>query len=241
MFSVIWRGETVPKQWREGLIVNLSRKGDREDPGNYRGITLHSVVGKVFCKILNNQCLDKGGALHEGQAGFRVNRSCMDNVYTFNEIVKGRFRGDLCREGNKSQVDPLKSIILGGAKRILGCSCNEAVRGDMGLETLKSRSDRSKLKWWYKLATMPEDRFPKQLFSLEWDQKPRRGRQRKTWGRVIDDLFVSLGLDKAEWLEDIERGEISLASYLACIDECISERECRKFEEGLDNSKIGYA
>ena len=42
-------------------------------------------------------------------------------------------------------------------------------------------------------------------------------------------FFVS---DKAEWLEDIERGESSLASYLACIDECISERECRKFEEG---------
>ena len=26
----------------------------------------------------------------------------------------------------------------------------------MGLETLKSRRDRGKLKWWYKLATMPE-------------------------------------------------------------------------------------
>ena len=78
-------------------------------------------------------------------------------------------------------------------------------------------------------------RFPKQLFSQKWDQKPCRGRQRKTRGRVIDDLFVSLGLDKGEWLEDIERGESSLASYLACIDECISERECRKFEEGLDN------
>ena len=28
---------------------------------------------------------------------------------------------------------------------------------------------------------------------------PRRGRQRKCWGR---DLFSSLGLDKAEWLRD---------------------------------------
>ena len=52
---------------------------------------------------------------------------------------------------------------------------------------------------------------------------------------MIDDLFVSLELDKAEWLEDIERGESLLASYLACIDECISEKECRKFEEGPDN------
>ena len=39
------------------------------------------------------QCLDKG-ALHEGGAGFRINRSCMDNVYTLNEIVQGRLRED---------------------------------------------------------------------------------------------------------------------------------------------------
>ena len=51
LFSVIWREETVPKQWREGLIVNLFKKGDREDPGNYRGITLLSVVGKKYLTI----------------------------------------------------------------------------------------------------------------------------------------------------------------------------------------------
>ena len=75
---------------------------------------------------------------------------------------------------------------------IYACSsktCNEAVRADMGLETLKSRRDKAKLKWWYKLATMPQDRYPKQLFSQEWNVKPRRGRQRKTWGKVIDDIF----------------------------------------------------
>ena len=37
----------------------------------------------------------------------------------------------------------LESIVLGGAQRILGCSsktCNGSVsKGDMGLETLKSR------------------------------------------------------------------------------------------------------
>ena len=80
-----------------GLIVNIFKKGDREDPANYKGITLLSVLGKVFCKILNNtlvQCLDKEGALQEGQAGFRINRSCMDNVFTLNEIVQGRLRED---------------------------------------------------------------------------------------------------------------------------------------------------
>ena len=143
-------------------------------------------------------------------------------------------------EGNKSQAGSLESIILDGAKRILGCSsktCNEAVRGDMGLDTLQSCRDRAKLKWWYKLATLPEDRYPKRLFNQEWNIKPRRGRQRKVWSRMVDDLFKSLDIDKGEWLEDIERGDSSSASFLACVEECISERESRKFEEGL-NTKV---
>ena len=38
------------------------------------------------------QHLDERQALHEGQAGFRKKRSCVDNVYTLNEIVQGRLR-----------------------------------------------------------------------------------------------------------------------------------------------------
>ena len=98
-------------------------------------------------------------------------------------------------EGNKSQTAALESVMLGGAKRILGCSsktCNEAVRGDMGLETLQGRRDKSKLKVWYKLASMSEDRYPRRVFSQDWDAKPRRGRQRKVWSRLVDNLFGSL-------------------------------------------------
>ena len=51
-------------------------------------------------------------------------------------------------EGNKSQAASLESIILGGAKRVLGCSSktsNEAIWGDMGLEFLQGRRDKHKL------------------------------------------------------------------------------------------------
>ena len=44
--------------------------------------------------------------------------------------------------------------------------------------------------------------------------KPRRGRQRNYWCKVVDHLFSSLGLDKAEWLEDIRKGSCSLKSFL---------------------------
>ena len=79
----------------------------------------------------------------------------------------------------------------------LSRTCNEAVRGDMGLDSLQGRRDKAKLKWWYKVATMPEHRYSRKLFVQEWNVKPRRGRQRKYWCKVVDHLFSSLGLDKA--------------------------------------------
>ena len=84
---------------------------------------------------------------------------------------------------------------MGGANSFK--TYNEAVRVDTGLEPLRDRRDRAKLKW-YKLASMPEERYPKQLFGQEWESKLRRGRQRKAWGRVVDELLMSLGLDKHE-------------------------------------------
>ena len=58
------------------------------------------------------------------------------------------------------------SIVVGGAKKILGCYsriCNKAVRENTALDTLKSHWDKAMLKWWCKLASIPEDRYPKQL------------------------------------------------------------------------------
>ena len=53
------------------------------------------------------------------------------------------------------------------------------------------------------------------------------------WSRIVDDLFQYLDIDKGEWLEDIEHGDSSSVSFLACVEEFISERESRKLEEGL--------
>ena len=43
LFKVIWDTEEVPEEWKEGLIVKLSKKGDLTKCGNWRGLTLISV------------------------------------------------------------------------------------------------------------------------------------------------------------------------------------------------------
>ena len=92
----------------------------------------------------------------------------------------------------------------------------------MGLETLKSRRDRAKLKWWYKVCRLPDN--PNSCLG--------KGRQRKTWSRTIDDIFHSLSLDKGEILDDMHEGNSSLKSFTACIED---DREAEEFRKGLDS------
>ena len=139
-------------------------------------------------------------------------------------------------EGNKSQVASLESIMLGGAKRVLGCSSkpsNEAIWGDMGLEFLQGRHDKRKLNWWYKVVSMPLSRYPKQLFQEEWNIKPRPSRQCKVWKRVVDDIFGSLERDKGEWVESVSKGETLIKEVLALVHESIKESNRCQFLKGL--------
>ena len=72
---------------RAYIIVSLLKKGDREDPGNYTEITLLNVVGKLYIRVSNNRLLkylESERKLHEGQGGFRLDRSCIDNNSSLN-------------------------------------------------------------------------------------------------------------------------------------------------------------
>ena len=48
VFNLVWNNEHIPNYWREGLTVSLYKEGDREDPSNYRGITLLNLAGKLY-------------------------------------------------------------------------------------------------------------------------------------------------------------------------------------------------
>ena len=83
MLLPLWTTEMVPGHWRAGDIVNLFKKGDKQDLGNYRGITLLNVVGKLYTKVIDSRLsawLDTHDRLHVCQAGFRSQRSCIDHV-----------------------------------------------------------------------------------------------------------------------------------------------------------------
>jgi len=91
----LWEIEEIPEDWARGVIVPIHKEGDPKDPDNYRGITLLSVVGKVYTTVLNSrlsQWLEKREKLVEEQGGFRKERATAEQVYILKEIIEGRKR-----------------------------------------------------------------------------------------------------------------------------------------------------
>ena len=137
---------------------------------------------------------------------------------------------------NKRQTASLESIQVEAAKKILGCSsktCNEAVRGDMGLESLKARRDRCKIKWWCKVNNLDDERYPRLLLDNEWEVKPCRGRQKKTWRKLISDLLLQLNIDSQEILAE----DYNVNLFLVTVDNALRNRKYKDFNDGL-NSKV---
>ena len=44
-----------PEEWAAGIIVVLFKGGDKKELNNYKGITLLSILGKLFVGIVNNR------------------------------------------------------------------------------------------------------------------------------------------------------------------------------------------
>ena len=64
-----------------GVVVPLYKKGDRDDPGNYRGVCLLSMGSRILARIIAARLqvwAEEVGALDDDQQGFRKGRSTAD-------------------------------------------------------------------------------------------------------------------------------------------------------------------
>lgn len=90
IFNEVWSTEDIPADWKTGIILPLwKRKGDQKVCSNYRGITLLSVPGKVFTRILLQRALPALRARRRPeQAGFMPNRSTSDHISTMRILIE---------------------------------------------------------------------------------------------------------------------------------------------------------
>ena len=76
-----WQTDGVlPKIWKDAHVTPVYKKGEKCSPGNYRPISLTSVICKTLEKLIRNAIVDhmeKNSLFNKSQHGFMKTRSCM--------------------------------------------------------------------------------------------------------------------------------------------------------------------
>ena len=90
LFNICFMLSIVPVDWVIACMVPLYKgKGDMYECSNFRGISLLSVVGKVYGRVLINRIRDKTeNVIAEVQGGFRRGRGCTDQIFIVRQICE---------------------------------------------------------------------------------------------------------------------------------------------------------
>ncbi len=80
----------MPIDWTSVCVVPLYKgKGDKYDCTGFRGISLLSVVGKAYGKVLIKRVREgTEGVICDEQGGFRRGRGCMDQIFALRQVCK---------------------------------------------------------------------------------------------------------------------------------------------------------
>jgi len=92
IFERCWRTGEVPKDWRKASVTPVFIKGKKEDPGNYRPVSLTSIPGKVMeqliLDVISKQVEEKK-VIRSSQHGFTKWKSCLTNLIAFYDGMNG--------------------------------------------------------------------------------------------------------------------------------------------------------
>ncbi|KAI5754287.1 hypothetical protein M8J77_007444 [Diaphorina citri] len=87
VLNLSWENKVIPKDWELATIIPIHKKGDNRECSNHRGISLLSIPGKIYSRILEMRLRESTeNELEESQCGFRKGRSTQDLLFTLRQI-----------------------------------------------------------------------------------------------------------------------------------------------------------
>jgi len=91
IFETSWRTGEVPEDWRKANVTPIFKKGKKEDPGNYRPVSLTSpgnMMEQLILQVIIKQ-VEENKVIRSSQHGFTKGKSCLTNLISFYDGMTG--------------------------------------------------------------------------------------------------------------------------------------------------------
>ncbi|RMC06934.1 hypothetical protein DUI87_16385 [Hirundo rustica rustica] len=202
IYQQSWLTGEVPDDWKLANVTPIHKKGGKEDPGNYRRVSLTTVADKImeqFILSVITQNLQDGQGLRPSQHGFRRGRSCLTTLISFYDQVTHMV--DAGRAVDVVYLDFSKAF--------------DTVSHSILLDKLAARGlDRSTLRW---VRNWLHGRAQTVLVNgaaSSWGQAPVVSLRGLCWGQfcsiIIDDMDEGIESLISKFADDTKLG--------ACVD-----------------------
>ncbi|XP_068775232.1 uncharacterized protein [Struthio camelus] len=121
-----WRAGEVPEAWEKASVTPVFPKGKKEEPGNYRPLSLPSIPGKVMeqliVEVLTKHVEDKK-VIRSSQQRFTKGKSCLTSRIAFSDgltggVDEGRAVDVVCLDFSKALDTVSHHILLGSHTKI---------------------------------------------------------------------------------------------------------------------------
>ena len=106
LFNNVYSSGIFPDLWASSMIKPLHKGGPTIDPSNYRGISITSCLGKLFCAVLNNRLinhLETSNILTPLQIAFRKQNRTSDHMFILNTLIN-KYVKQKVKKGSKNML-----------------------------------------------------------------------------------------------------------------------------------------
>ena len=100
LFNRILESGIYPSKWSKDILTPLHKSGDKNDANNYRGISVSSCLGKLFCKVLQKRLesyCSKNQIINDVQGSGRPGSRTADHLLIIRFLIDKYVK----KQGNK--------------------------------------------------------------------------------------------------------------------------------------------